>query len=85
MHELDGHTLWMHRYQESLVRGPPCFGDLENSAFGLVTISKLPFCLHAFIQIFLACFDFVLHVVNTCLDEFLLKLVYILVQVMSYI
>ena len=69
----------MHRYQGSLVGRPPCFGDLENSSYGLVTISKLPFSLHAFTSIiFLACFDFVLLVVNTCLS-FLLELVYILV------
>ena len=48
MHELDGHTLLMHRYQGSLVGGSPCFGGLENSAYGLITISKLPFNLHAF-------------------------------------
>ena len=46
--ELDEHTLLMHRYQGSLPGGPLCFGDLENSAFGLVTISKLHFSLHAF-------------------------------------
>ena len=43
MYGLDGHTKLMHCYQESLVGGPPWFGDLENSAFGLVTISKLLF------------------------------------------
>ena len=32
--ELDGHTLLMHRYQESLVGGPPWFGDLEISSIG---------------------------------------------------
>ena len=41
--DLDEHTLLMHRYQESLVGGPPWFGDLENSVFSLVTISKLLF------------------------------------------
>ena len=46
--ELDGHTKLMHHYQESLVGGPPYFGGLENSAYGLVTTSKLSFSLHAF-------------------------------------
>ena len=74
MHGLDGHTKLMHRYQESLVGGPPCFGVLENSANGLVTISKLTFSLHAFTQIiFLACFVFVLHVENTFLDVVFIK------------
>ena len=41
MHELDGHTQLMHRDQGCLVGGPPCFGDLENSSYSLVTISKL--------------------------------------------
>jgi len=31
MHELDRHTLLMHRYQGSLVEGLPWFGDLEMS------------------------------------------------------
>ena len=48
MHVLDGNTKLMHRYQGSLVGGPPWFGDLENSSYGLVTISKLPFSLQAF-------------------------------------
>jgi len=39
----------MHRYQESLVGGAPWFGDLEYSSYGLVTISKLLFGLHALI------------------------------------
>jgi len=41
--ELDGHTKLMHRYQESLVGGPLWFGDLENSSYDLVTISKFLF------------------------------------------
>ena len=64
----------MHRYQESLVGGPPCLEDLVNSTYSLVTISKLPFSLHVFTWIILlACFGFVLHVVNTCLDKFFIK------------
>ena len=58
MHGLDGHTKSMHHYQESLMGGPPWFGDLENSAFRLVTISKLPFSLHAFILIIFSMFWF---------------------------
>ena len=46
--ELDVRTKLMHHYQESLVGGPPWFGDLENSAFGLVTISKLLFSFTCF-------------------------------------
>ena len=38
----------MHRYQGSIVEGPPWFGDLENSLYGLVTISNSYFSLHAF-------------------------------------
>ena len=65
-------TYLMHRYQGGLVGLPPYFGELEDSPYGLVTISKLLIYLHAYsYMIFLACscfICFVLHVVNTCLD-----------------
>ena len=32
----------------SLVRGPPWFGDLDNSSYDLVTIFNSYFSLHAF-------------------------------------
>ena len=41
--ELDRHTLLMYHYQEILVGGSLLFGDLENSAYGLIIISKLLF------------------------------------------
>ena len=65
----------MHRYQENLVGEPRCFGDLENSAYALVTISKTPILVYMLSQLilFLACFGFVLHVVNTYLDELFIK------------
>ena len=63
--ELDRYTKLMHHYQGSLVGGPPCFGDLENSSYSLLTISKLPFSLHSLIWMFLTCFSFVLLVVDT--------------------
>ena len=51
-------THLMHRYQGGLVGQPPCFGDLEYSSYVLVTISKLPFHLHAFtLMNLLACFS----------------------------
>ena len=62
--ELDGYTKLMHHYQGSLVGGPSCFGDLENSSYGLVTISKLPFSLHALVLIILACFGHVLYLMR---------------------
>ena len=82
--ELDGQTKLMHHYQESLVRGPSCFGDLENTAFGLVTISKLPFSLYASILIFLAFYVFCF-LWWILVNEFSLKFVYILIQVVRNI
>jgi len=43
---VDARARWTYLIDASLSRkfggGPPYFGDLENSAYGLVTISKLP-------------------------------------------
>ena len=61
MHEPDGHTKLMHRYQGCLGGGPPWFGDLENSAFSLVTISKLLFYLHAFTLMIFSMFMFCIY------------------------
>ena len=66
--KLDGHTQFMHCYQESLIEGPPWFGDLENSLYDLVTISKLQFSLHAFtLMIFFACSVFNAPMLNVML------------------
>ena len=65
MHELDGHTQLMHRYQESLVGGPSWFENIEIGLYDLVAISNSYFNLHTFtLMIFLACCDFNAHYVK---------------------
>ena len=73
MHGLDGRTLDALLSRKFGGR-TSMFWRLREKFIWFVTISKLPFSLHTFTWIiFLACFDFMCHVVNTCLDEPFIK------------
>ena len=56
--ELNGDNFGCITFKESLVGGPPYFGDIESCPLGFGNdLLLFIYCLHAFHIIVLACFD----------------------------